>query len=48
MPGNLTTLAGHTNDNLDVAIENGSQANETMAMATELSNSVGRFKVDLS
>ncbi|MCG9697544.1 methyl-accepting chemotaxis protein [Shewanella sp. Isolate11] len=42
----LTTLAGHTQDNLDVAVDNGAHANNTMAMATQLATSVGRFKLN--
>ncbi|WP_111978988.1 methyl-accepting chemotaxis protein [Algibacillus agarilyticus] len=43
---NLTTLAGHTQDNFDVAIDNGTQANNTMALAQRLASSVERFKLD--
>lgn len=43
---NLTTLAGHTTDNFNIATDNGTQASETMELATQLSNSVQRFKVE--
>lgn len=43
---NLTTLAGYTTANFDIATENGLQATETMEFATQLSSSVQRFKVE--
>lgn len=43
---NLTLLSDHTKANYEVARNNGNQANTTMGMATELSNSVSRFKLD--
>jgi len=43
---NLTGLSDHTQANFDIAENNGNQANTTMALATELSNSVTRFKLN--
>ena len=43
---NLTILAEHTNDNFKVVTENGNQANSTMLLATQLSDSVERFKLE--
>lgn len=42
---NLTALSEQTQANFDIAQNNGNQANTTMALATELSNSVVRFKL---
>ena len=42
---NLTVLADQTQNNFNIAENNGNQANTTMALATELSNSVTRFKL---
>ena len=42
---NLTVLADQTQTNFNIAENNGNQANTTMALATELSNSVTRFKL---
>jgi methyl-accepting chemotaxis protein len=42
---NLTVLADQTQANFNIAENNGNQANTTMALATELSNSVTRFKL---
>ena len=42
---NLTVLSDHTQDNFNIAENNGNQANTTMGLATELSNSVTRFKL---
>ena len=42
---NLTVLSDQTQANFNIAENNGNQANTTMALATELSNSVTRFKL---
>ncbi|NVK24736.1 MAG: methyl-accepting chemotaxis protein, partial [Gammaproteobacteria bacterium] len=42
---NLTILSTHTKANYDVAMENGHEASKTMEFTTQLSKSVGRFKV---
>jgi methyl-accepting chemotaxis protein len=42
---NLTVLSDQTKANFNIAENNGNQANTTMALATELSNSVTRFKL---
>jgi len=42
---NLTIMSDDTNENYQVSTQNGQSANETMALATELSNSVTRFKL---
>lgn len=42
---NLTVLADQAQTNFNIAENNGNQANTTMALATELSNSVTRFKL---
>ena len=42
---NLTVLSDQTQTNFNIAENNGNQANTTMALATELSNSVTRFKL---
>lgn len=41
---NLTELSDHTKDNYDTALDNGKQANNTMALAKQLSDSVLRFR----
>lgn len=43
---NLTVLSDHTNSNFQVAEQNGEQATNTMGLATALSDSVTRFKLD--
>ena len=42
---NLTVLSDETKESFEVAQSNGAQANDTMGLATELSNSVTRFKL---
>ena len=43
---NLTILSDRTKSNFDIAQENGQMANSTMKLATTLSDSVTRFKLD--
>jgi methyl-accepting chemotaxis protein len=42
---NLTVLSDETKESFEVAQSNGVQANDTMGLATELSDSVTRFKL---
>lgn len=43
---NLTIMSDDTHENYEVSTQNGQAANDTMALATELSNSVTRFKLN--